>query len=207
MAKDINNPLVGELLQRAFDLKGRVRPSLEEFIVPTISLGDLSLSLGPSIKRHAACRVAQAAVSGQRFVFRFEAIPGTICVITRVFFHSAAGATEFAGAFVGNAATVSGLGSTALKGYTDGRLLPGTPFGAPVQPSGVVTFGTQVGPGGILALFSIQVPAAGLVYEPPPGTWVVGTGGSSLFGFLEGFLALNNTLVTGGFEWDEYPVL
>lgn len=203
MAIPIQNPLVGSVLHRAFALQGRVAPQLEEFVVPTVSLGDLSLSLGPSVVRHAAAVINMSPVVGERPILRFESIPATICVVRSVSLRTGT-ANNWTVHFPGTAAVLGALATVSTKSFTDGRLLPGTPSGAQ-RPSGVLTTGTQVA-AFATNHFQTTIPAEGLVYRPPGG-WVVGTGHPSLTGFLEMQVVGTNLTVAGGLEWDEYQVL
>lgn len=201
MSQVIQTPKVGELLTDAFGLKGRVRPSLEEYIVPTISLGDLSLSIAPGPVRHAAALINQAAVAAQRWVARFEAPPGVLCVIRQIAIRSSGGLTQLSAQYVGNVPTIT-PGTTCAKSFTDGRLLVGS--GTTQTPSGILLSGTQVA---ALAapVFQVSVPAEGLIYLPPGG-WVVG-GGAGASGYLEMQMPVVNITAFGGIEWDEYQVL
>lgn len=202
MAQTIQDPGVGAALQRLFGLQGRVRPALEEFVVPTVQLADLSLGAPPPLIRHASCRTSIAAVAGERPVFRFESVGGMICVIRRIFLFSATGASNPSFAFRGNAATLGALGTVATKSFTDGRLLPGTPWGAQ-QPSGVLTIGTQAGSIGTVH-WEARMEAVGGLEIVPRGGWVVGTGRPGLVGFLEGQVATNNIALALSMEWDEF---
>jgi len=200
MAQPIQTPVPGTLLTNAFGLTGRVRPFLEEFIVPTISLGDLSLSLAPGIVRHACALIQEGAVAGERWVCRFEAPPGVIAVIRQVAIKSSGGATNLSAVFRGNAPTISPANACA-KGYTDGRLLPGS--GTTQTPMCILLSDTQVAAVGSVT-FQVPVPAEGLVYLPPGG-WVVG-GGMHDSGYIEMNMPVNNVQAQGGIEWDEYQI-
>lgn len=202
MAQPIQDPTVGTALQQLFGLQGRVRPALEEFIIPTVKVADLSLKTADPVIRHASCRTSVAAVAAERPVFRFESIGGTICVIRRIFLFSATAAGNPSFAFHGNAATLGALATTATKSFTDGRLLPGAPSGAQ-KPSGVLTIGTQPGSLGTVHWEGRMDASLGLEITPTRG-WVVGTGRPGLVGFLEGQVAVNNIALAVSMEWDEY---
>lgn len=204
MTQPIQDPSVGVTLQNLFNLQGRVRPSLEEFVVPTVQIADLSGYARPPVTRRATCLINQNPVAGERFVMRFEAIPGTICVLRRI---RVAPSTQgnFSWQFVGNAATLGALGTTAVKSFADGRLLTGNPSGLQ-RPSGVLTTGTQVG-GLATPQGQAIAPVTGLVLDIPDPGWVVGTGNPSLFGFFEAQIATVNITVVGSMEWDEYSVI
>lgn len=205
MAKEINNPYVGEILTRAFNLQGRVRPLLEEFIIPTVSLGDLSEGTAPPIGRRATCFITQAAVAGERWIGRFESIAGVICVMRRIFLASSAGG-NFSWAPRGNAATLGALGTVAAKSFADGRILAGNPNGSAQQPSGVFTHDTAVaGIAGVVGQRDITVTGFDMLIQG--SGWVVGTGHPALVGFLEMQIAANNSLVEGYLEWDEFALV
>ena len=202
MALTINNPLVARILQRAFRLQGRVRPVLEESIVPTVSLGDLSAGMAPDVSRHVVTRIVIPPVIGELATIRIEAIAGTVLVITNINFWT--NVLGFVTAkFPGSSATLNPQASTASKSFTDGRLLPGGP--EPSLPSGVLTFGTQAG---FLAgtHWQARIPdPLGLFYEPKG--WVVGgVDSTDLLGFLEFQFDGANVLFVGSVEWDEYQI-
>jgi len=208
MALKIQNPLVGTLLQRAFGLQGRVRPELEEFIVPTVSLGDLSLSFPPDTVRHCAAQVSITGVTSQRSVGRFEVLGGCIAVIRRIQLFSATDPGDFSCQFVGNTATLSPLATTAPKGFTDGRLLAGSMGGAQT-PSSVLTTGTQASSIGTVTFRARMLPVTNgslFIYEPAGG-WVVGTGQAEGIGFWQWQVSANNNNVNGSIEWDEYQLV
>ncbi|GMR14273.1 MAG: hypothetical protein BMS9Abin29_2518 [Gemmatimonadota bacterium] len=202
MAKEIGTPLPGDILTRAFQVKGRVRPMLEEFIIPTVLLGDLSQAFGPSIGRGAIAHISIGATVGELFTGRFESIGGTICVIKRIFLQSSTANQNLRFGFRGNAATIVALATTPAKTFTDGRLLAGAPWGAQT-PSGVLTTGTQIAALGTQQ-GQIRMPADGILLENLG--WVVGTGDPALLGFFEFQVSIANATVLGFFEWDEYPV-
>lgn len=203
MAIPIQTPSVGTALQAAFGLQGRVRPYLEESIIPVVTLGDLGQGSAPYIRRHAAASWQQAAVAAEYPSIRIEAIPGTIAVITNVrAFAGAAGNFRFG--FPGNAASLAAQANTAAKGFTDGRILTGAPSGAQA-PASVMTFGTAaalVAPYQSLMRVQANVPQA-----IEPVGWVIGTGSNGLYGFLEIQFDQANNVCHGTVEWDEYSLL
>ena len=204
MAEPIQNPLVGQVLQSAFGLQGRVRPSLETFVIPTVSLGDLSLGMTPDVARSASAFIDIAAVVGEQATLRFESIGGVICAIRQIHLFGDDDFT-FIWAHRGNAAAIAALGTTEDKGFCDGRLLAGAPSGAQA-PSGVLTDGTQVAalanPTG-----SIRVLATAGLVGFRPNNWFVGTGRPGLVGFLEMQCNTANSRIRGSIEWDEYPAV
>lgn len=201
MAQEIQTPVPGSLLTDAFGLRGRVRPFLEEFIIPVISLGDLSLSIAPGVVRHATALINEAAAVGERWVGRFEAPAGVIAVIRQISLRSAGGLTTVSMRFPGSSPSITPA-NTCTKGFVDGRLLTGS--GTSQTPACTLLSGTQVA---ALAnpSFQTSLPAEGLVYLPPGG-WVVG-GGANAPGYMEMNVVGNNQACLGGIEWDEYQVL
>lgn len=197
MAIPVQNPNVGDALRQAFDLKGSVRPFLEEFIVPTVQVGDLARGAPPAFVRHAVARFSQGAVVGQRAVWRFE-MPGGMIAVLRRFWFRPVGANGTVVTFFGS--SIAPPAGTATKVFTDGRL-------AGQEPAGVLTFGTQVGN---LATNQFVINA---VQDPdafdfrPPGGWVVGSGQAGQFGFLEQNFSVDNTGIDVVLEWDEYQIL
>jgi len=202
MAQPIQDPTVGGALQALFSLQGRVRPALEEFIVPTVRIADLSQGATPAISRHASAAFNQAAVAGEHAQLRFEMIPGALAVIRRL--HLVADTdTMIRINFPGNAATLGALGTVAAKGFTDGRVLAGSP-GGEQNPAAVLTYGTAVAPLGAFQVF-FQALATEEVNIEPRG-WVVGTGRPDLYGFLELDTYSLNVQLRGSIEWDEYQL-
>lgn len=203
MAQPIQDPTVGVVLQGLFKLQGRVRPALEEFIIPTVQVADISQGARPATRRRAVAGIAQAAVAGQVFQARFEIPGGMIAVIRRINLSSTTGAMNIRFNFPGNAASIAALAGVSAKAFTDGRLLPGAPSGAQ-QPAGVLTFGTNAAAlattQAVFRLFATQE----LVIYPD---WVVGTGHPQLVGFLEFESNTANAQVAGSVEWDEYPIV
>ena len=63
MSLPIQTPVVGQLLQRAFGIKGRVRPALDEIIVPVVNVADLFMLLAAwgvfMSLRHSALHLAR----------------------------------------------------------------------------------------------------------------------------------------------------
>lgn len=204
MAQPIQDPTVGGALQALFGLQGRVRPALEEFIIPTVRVADLSQGAAPGIRRRVACAIVQAAVAGEYFTARLEMIPGSIAVVRFVGMYPTSGtAGNLKMRFPGNAATIGALANTATKSYVDGRILAGSP-GGQQNPAGVLTYATSAAAfAGVEARY--PVPGTGLLLEDPG--WVVGTGRADLYGFLEMQFSAVNEQVTGTVVWDEYQIL
>lgn len=196
MTKTIQNPRVSGALQEAFDLQGRVKPALDEIIIPTVQVADLSTGQIPATRRACSCRFIQPGVAGEKFTARFEIPAGIIAVVQRLFIYPSADLRIFA-QFSGF--SVGALPNVAQKAVTDQRL---TVSG--IQPAGVLTYGTQA-PFVTNAQWMGFAPLGqGLIYEP--NGWVV-FGGLQNFGFLELQSGTDNVQVIGHMEWTEYDLL
>ena len=202
MALPIQRPEIGAALQKLLGLQGRVQPKLDEFVIPTISVGALDLGSAPPVVRKAVVSINESAVALQRFVGRFEAVPGTICVLRKINLFSSAGAANFSCRFPGNATTVGPFANLRTSAFTDGRLLAGSGGGAQ-GPSGRVTTGTQAATLGAMT-FQVRIPADGLSYDIPGNGWVIGNG--LIEGFMDFQIALDNSTIQGSIEWDEYAL-
>jgi len=202
MALPIQRPEIGAALQKLLGLQGRVQPALDQFVVPTISVGTLELGAAPPVVRKAVVSINENAVALQRFVGRFEAVPGTICVLRKINLFSSAGAANFSARFPGNATAVGPFANLRTSAFTDGRLLSGSVGGAQ-GPSGRLTTGTQAASLGAMT-FQVRIPAEGLNYDIPGNGWVIGNG--QIEGFMDFQVALDNTTIQGSIEWDEYAL-
>lgn len=214
MTLEIQNNRAGAALTDAFDLKGRVRVELEEFIVPTVVVADISHSSPPGIQRTASAYWSKAAVSGQRACFQLTCPGGTLAVIKRLSFFSTAATAPDAWFIVMPGSTIDGgiSGEIAEKEFTDGRLQE-----TGVAPSCVVTFGTRVSN---ISVTNWAIPLLGdanaewgagnsaaveAVFEPKWG-WVIGSGKAGVTSYLEGSYDGVNMPMTGVIEWEEYQV-
>lgn len=196
MPQVIQNPVVGQLLQRAFNLQGRVRPALDEIIVPTVSLGELAPGSAPPITRAATARFSQAAVVGERFVARFE-VPGNVIAVINALSIQASTAGPV---FVHFGSSIAAGATTAQKSYADGRLID-----QGETPAAVLTYDTQVGNLATIDWGVSGNPTTGQRFEPRG--WVVGTGRRDQFGFLEFNYGTDNLTVGGALEWTEYAIV
>ena len=197
MAIPIQVPTVGAALQRLFRLQGRVKPALEEFILPVVKIADLSRSEPPPLTRGATARFFRAAVALEFGTFRFE-IPGEMIAHVRALYLTPNGS---AGSFRFHfGSTIPAPSGTAQKSFTDLRLLQ---LGQ--SPAGVLTFGTQVA---VLTPLQFQVAAEDLLtYKLEPDSWIVGSGVPGVFSFLEGQFSVLNTAINVSMLWDEYPIV
>lgn len=208
MTLEIQNPRAGAALTDAFDLKGRVRVELEEFIVPTVIVADVSASSPPGVQRTVSAYWSKDAVAGQRACFQLSCPGGTLAVIKRLSFFSTAVTAPDAWFIVLPGSTIDGgiSAEVAVKAFTDGRLQE-----TGVEPSCVVTFGTRVSNVSAadwaipLFLPDATTGAAEAVFEPSWG-WVIGSGKAGVTSYLEGSFDGVNMPMTGVIEWEEYQV-
>lgn len=195
MSTPIQRPDVGEALRQYFRLVGRVRPTLEEYVVPVVSVGDLAQGGAPAASAQASFSIVKTAGgAGNYSGFRLEVPGGMIARIDQIWLQtSTAGLGEFK--FTG---TGAGFGNSANKAFTDGRL---TDQG--LEPATVVTFGNRAS--GLSGEHSIvRVTVDGVILEPG---WVVGSGRPDQFGFLEFGLVTANTDLNATILVTEFPLV
>ena len=208
MTLEIQNPRAGQALTDAFDLKGRVRPELEEYVVPVCNVADLTAGAPPAVQRTATAYFSQAAVGGQRACFQMIVPGGTLARIRRVSFFSADSLAQPDAWFLLFSAQSAALGkpaSQANTSFTDGRLQQ-----TGVVPSAQVWFGTKVSTltaDWALPLFyqDQTTGASSNSYEPTAG-WVVGSGVAGVSSYLEGAFDEVNEAQTVVIEWEEFQV-
>lgn len=192
MPKQIQNPIVGQALQRAFGLQGRVDPALDEVVTPVVVLGDLQQNTAPDAALAASAFIFQSAVAGQNFTVRFE-IPGNMLAQIHAVHIRPATASPVRVKFSN---TGPAQANVAEKSLNDGRLIE-----AGISPAAVVTYGTQAA-----ALANSQLllwaPTDGLTWEPLHA--IVGSGLPNQFGFLELQVSTVNVSCYLGIEWKEY---
>jgi len=204
MAQPIQDPTVGSALQALFSLQGRVRPALEEFIIPTVRVADLSRGASPPLSRICSAAIAGiAAVVGELATVRFEVPPTLLAEILSIrYAFNAVGGLKIS--FPGNAAAVSGLGSTVLptrQGLIDGRVAN------QAQPAAVITYGTQAGSLSPYQYFEQTWATNQTTHVDLPSGIVVGTGRSN-YGFMEMQWNPANTQVAGlSIVWREFAVV
>lgn len=205
MTFEIQNPRAGQTLTEAFDLRGRVRPELEEYIVPVVTVGSLDMGLPPAIQRTVTYYAAQGAVSGERFVFQLAVPPGIIAVIKRMILYGRIGdgralLCKFAGATSG----ITTPATTAGSCFTDGRLAQ-----SGVEPSSKLYYNTQVsnisGSDWALPLYHNMVTwDTGVREFEPKWGWVVGSGNTTEPGFFEGTFDIANAAMHLVLETEEF---
>jgi hypothetical protein len=201
MPQPIQNPALGQVLQRAFNLVGRVRPYLDEVIVPVVSLGELGEGSAPPVIRSAAAQYTLGGGGAGTFqVGRFE-IPGNnIATIDRIAV-TAAAQTYF---LINHGSSITAPANTADKAYKDGRLLE-----VGETPAGVVTYENAAAVLGTLQERYLvdNLVQPGLVVPFPPGKTIVGSGRPGQFGFLEWGLLAANTAIRLTIHWTEYQLV
>jgi len=200
MAQPIQDPTVGMALQALFKLQGRVRPALEEFVLPTVVVASIAENSPPAAAGAAVLRFAQGAVAGEYGTWRFEVPGGSFAEVTRL--TGQIGANGFIRLhFPGNAATIGPLAHTANKGFIDGRII-----NARGQPASVLTYSTQAAALGSYEWVYPVTANQTFSIDMPQGL-IVGTGDESTFGFLEGqFSAVNTAIYSMSLWWREYAV-
>lgn len=170
MTDVIQNPNIGRALQEMLGLQGRVRPSLDMVVVPTVQVANCEMTGYVCRSRSASATLLQAAVGGQRPTFQFQAPPGVLALISSIFMNAS---SEFflAATFSQNAAA---LGTSALAQYTDQRLIQEGAI-----PSCDLTVGTQAAAitpieWGIRVQSDVASEEALTTHNPK--NWVVGSG-------------------------------
>jgi len=194
MAKRIQNPGVGQLLQGLFDLQGRVQPQLDEIIVPTVQLGDLGRGSAPPVVRAVSHQCVMLAVAGEFAGARLEVPGNTLLKITAI--HVSPTTSGFAYWKFTNASAA--LAGTADKEVTDGRLSDQN-----VGAGSVMTFGTRVG-GLANPAALVKVNSTGTTFTPEH--WVIGSGRPDQFGFWEFGFQSPNVQVVLTVEGLEYTI-
>lgn len=195
--KKIQRPDAGTLLTEHFRLTSRVSPQLEEFIIPTAQVSDLSIGATPPTCRSGAMQFSNSPVVGERSVWRFESPPGVICKIKRFWCLNVDVDGDLTAHFGSSLAVVPTVAATSR--FTDGRLTGLEP------PAGLVLHDTQVG---LLAAFEWRrfIPLlTDITIEP--NNWVAGTGRRGEFGFIEFLLTGVASSVNVSMEWDEFTVV
>lgn len=210
MSQPIQTPNVGGLLTEFFRLVGTVRPELEEIVMPTILVGDLSGSSPPVARRHASAQGAQVAAAGQNAFFELAMLdPNTIAVVTDIFAFSTAASDQLRVASSGGILT--GGATTCTARYTDERVRRSRPSGESFP--GFIFRQQSLGGGpiaGNLVQSRFKIPLLAST-EPefhyrPSGLVLRGSTAPS----LSGGLTLCNDVVAAtlvlGIEWDEYQL-
>lgn len=196
MSQPIQVADIGSALQYLFRLQGRVRPALEEFIVPTVLVGDVSQSSPPFVSRRATAQYFINATVGEKATMLFRAPANTLAVLHRI--RAMADTTK--GHLIANfGQTISDPAGVNTTELTDSRQRA-------LSGQAVCSFlaGTQVA---ALPSASFRRP---LVADTPvdidltPG-WAVG--GLGVPDAVELQFTTANVQLVGTFEWTEYVLV
>lgn len=183
-------------LQKLLSIQGRLAPDLEEFIIATIQVADLSQGGIPPVSRRAAVQFLEAAVVGELTAWRFE-MPGSTLAIVR-YLEVMPAADDLLQIHFGSEMTPPANQSVPV--FIDGRIRHGTGE----NPAGVVFSGTQIG--GLTTPQEFQrVDADPSTRIVDPG-WIIGSGLPEAFDFLEFSLSTPNQGTRVTMEWDEYQI-
>ncbi len=209
MAEKIQLPIVGENLREFFRLTGSVRPELEEGVLPTVLVGDLSTSSAPVRRRHCAAQGSQVAAALQNAFFELSSNdPGTLAVVTDIYAFGTAASDELRIAY-SSGIVVAGTVQTAR--FTDARVrTPNALFGGGTPPNFVLQSASLAGGAINNALvggrFQLPIIADRRMLHIRP--WIAMLGSTSP-NILSG-LSLCNVVVAGELvvtiEWDEYQL-
>lgn len=120
MSQPIQRPDVSQRLQELFRLVGRVRPSLEEYVIPTVQVADLGVAAAPPVRRVVQIGGLRAAVAGEHGIVRIGNPAGSNNIIQLKWWDTkpAAASTMYM-AFVEG--TLASSAAIATLQYTDRR--------------------------------------------------------------------------------------
>ncbi len=190
MSKPIQNPRVADALAREYNLVGRVRPILDEVVIPTVLVGDVRATL-PARRRTAMASFTQGAVAGEFGGFRLEIPPGMIVSLDG--WWTLGGGNNLRVNL--GAAQLTAPANTANETFLDAM------FAAQGTPACALTFGTQVAAIAAAARLDL-VPNFGPQTFPVP---LIGQGLQGAFGFIEFQEVTANTAIGNlGVFWTEY---
>lgn len=202
MPKQINTPIPGELLRREFGLVGRIRPALDEVIVPVVNIADLATAGGLPLERTCVARFTQSAVVGERFVAQLVVRPNTLIRLRTLSAWSDTNNTNLK-LHHGNKLPAT-PGTQAEVRYTDGRLLIPTFLNPAVFP----TFDTATAANALVADYEewYRLATANQMYQVDLSHIVVGSDDSTSNGFLEFEANQDNTGFSMSLTWTEYQL-
>lgn len=195
-------------LREFFRLTGTVKPELEEFVLPTVLVGDLSNGAKPSTRRHAAVFADRGATVGEVPLFRLEIPGGIIGVVTEWSFTSDTSA-QVLRVNAGTTILDADLPTIIDPVFTDERLTLGADAAGqpPAQlPGGVLLSGSRVAQLGTFQKRVTEGPNTFQSTQRPQG-WVIGSGTPDRFGFLEFAGEIVNLRTRLQIEWDEYQIV
>lgn len=197
MAIKIQTPDVARRVARFFGIRGKYLPQVEEFIVPTILIGDLSVAGPPPIARHASCAFSITGVAARYSTVRLIAPIGVLCVLTDVYMHPQLTSYLTMGLMAGGAAPA------LVPTFTDTRLVD-PPRGSPETPAALVSSEARVA---ILTPISWRAYAVtGFNNHYQPRGWVIGPARAGVAMELTIQLNGQDNDANGSIEWDEYPL-
>jgi len=194
----INFPKIGETLQRAFGLKGKIPMMLGQEVIPTSIVGDQSVAQEPPILRSCVAHFDFGAVVGERFVMTLT-LPANVIGIIREIDIEPAGANSLFRVFFG--ASITPPATAQVTSFTDGRLLAT----AGQEPAGVLLANTQVAVLGTTQyLAKLTADIRNLIH---PNNWVAGVGDPSGTGTIEMQGDVANLRFRGSIQWDEFLIV
>lgn len=201
----INTGRFTRALTRFFQLRGVITPTLDDTVVPTVSLGQLGESQPPAARRAWVAGGRIAAVAGQFSGFGLEVPPGTLAVIDHIMMSPAAG-TDMQIFFNSQAAWP---GAAQLPQFMDARLTEGPegtafPNSACVPRSGA----DAVGLGGVFQWSSwMPVTTNAVVIDGRSLGWMIySRPDNTLSRHINVATANLNTLLDWSIAWTEYSV-
>jgi hypothetical protein len=196
MALQINNPFVGAALQELFRLQGRVQPQLDQFIVPTVQVADLSVAASPPVIRSCVSANSIAAVVGQAPSIIFN-VPGGVLAIIKSLRFQVQATTNFQ-VNVGNS-SLSGPATASARTFMDGRI------NRSQEPVCTMVVGTQAAQMPSFEYRCRVVANTELVIVP--SRWVLGRGTATDDDIIE-FQFGDNDMACDNFsmEWTEHPL-
>ena len=196
MGQRIQRPFLGASLTELLRLTGSVKLELESFVLPVITVADLSEGSTPPIIRAASSQATIAAVVGERATLRFEVPPSVICRVDRLWVLHTTGMNVVASFETPGAAQAT----PALRDFTDQRLL----FGQAQEPAAFFTHGTQVA-GITPTAWTARATADGTEYFP--NNWIIGSGNADDFAFMEIQGVSANQAMTLSISWTEFQIV
>lgn len=194
----IQNPLVGSALQRLFGLQGRVSPHLEESVIPTVLVGDISQGGTPDVRRAAISGSTGAAVAAEFTMAELQVPVGTLVKIEAFTVWAAAECTALV-SFANQAVALVGV---PARTFTDRRLFPMEPVGVWRIGTSVAAISPRQGAFRVFASSLLRIEPKGWLIGGLPANLVGSQGGG---GFFTVQLNLANTAGIFGCEWTEYP--
>lgn len=203
MGLKIQRPDIAVAIQKLLRLTGSIDLEVEEFILQTIQVGDLSHGQLPPVSLHASADFVIGAVVAEHAIWRME-IPGSaIARVTRIIVRPGTD-TTLRVHFGSTLAAAAFPTAVTNKGFTDGRVLFGVGDGNVPLPAVSINTGTQVAsmPREYSQFFGNLQDQ--LILEPHG--WIVGTGDPNQFGFIEFQVTNLNEQMIITMEWDEWRI-